>query len=54
MQSLSKYNRGIKYLLYAIDLFNKYAWFVPIKDKKGPNIVNAFKKKISKCKPNKI
>ena len=35
MQSLSKYNKGIKYLLCAIDLFSKYAWVVPIKDKKG-------------------
>ena len=34
MQSLSKYNKGIKYLLCAIDLFSKYAWFIPIKDKK--------------------
>ena len=44
MQSLSKYNEGIKYLLCAIDLFSKYAWVVPIKDKKGTSIVNAFKK----------
>ena len=34
MQSLSKYNKGIKYLLCAIDLFSKYAWVVPIKHKK--------------------
>ena len=54
MQSLSKYNRGIKYLLCAIDLFSKYAWVIPIKDKKGTSIVNAFKKIISKRKPNKI
>ena len=51
---MSKYNKGIKYLLYAIDLFSKYAWVVPIKDKKGTSIVNAFKKIISKSKPNKI
>ena len=54
MQSLSKYNKGIKYLLCAIDLFCKYAWVIPIKDKKGTSIVNAFKKTISKeRKPNK-
>ena len=35
MQSLSKYNKRIKYLLCAIDLLSKYAWVVPIKDKKG-------------------
>ena len=42
MQSLSKYNKGIKYLLCAIDLFCKYAWVVPIEDKKGTSIVKAF------------
>ena len=56
MQLLSKYNKGIKYLLHAIDLFSKYAWVVPIKDKKGTSIVNAFKKilKNSNRKPNKV
>ena len=54
MQSLSKYNKGIKYLLCAIDLFSKYAWVVPLKDKRGISIVNAFQKIISKRKPNKI
>ena len=55
MQSLSKYNKEIKYLLCANDLFSKYAQVVPIKDKKGTSIVNAFKKIISKGrKPNKM
>ena len=56
MQSLSKYNKRIKYLLCAIDLFSKYAWVIPIKDKKGTSIVNAFKKILndSNRKPNKI
>ena len=48
MQSLSKYKKGNKYLLCAIDLFSKYAWFIPIKDKKATGIVNAFKKITSK------
>ena len=48
MQSLSKHNKGIKYLLCAIDLLSKCAWVVPIKDKEGTSIVNAFKKIISK------
>ena len=47
MQSLSKFNKGIKYLWCAIDLFSKYAWVIPLKDKKGTSIVNAFKKIIS-------
>ena len=54
MQSLSKYNKGIKYLLCSIDLFSKYAWDVPLKDKEGISIVNAFQKIISKRKANKI
>ena len=55
MQSLSKYNKGIKYLLCAIDLFSKYAWVIPLKNKKGTSIVNAFQKIISvERKPNKI
>ena len=54
MQSLSKYNKGIKYLLCAIDIFSKYAWVALLKDKKGTSIVNAFQKIISEGrKPNK-
>ena len=56
MQSLSKYNKGIKYLLCAINLFSKYVWVVPIKDKKRTSIFNAFKKipNNSNRSPNKI
>ena len=55
MQSLRKYNKGIRYLLCAIDLFSKYAWVVTLKDKRRITIVNAFEKIISKGrKPNKI
>ena len=56
MQSLRKYNTGIKYLLCVIDLLGKYAWIIPIKDKKGISVVNAFKKILSDLnrKPNKM
>ena len=55
MHSLSKYNKGIKYLSCAINLFSKYAWVVPLKEKRRITIVNAFQKVISKGrKPNKI
>ena len=56
MQSLSRKNKGIKYLLCAIDLYSKYAFVISLKDKKGVSIVNAFDKTIkqSKRKPNKI
>ena len=55
MQSSRKYNKGTKYLLCAINLFSKYAWVIPLKDKKIC-IVNMFQKIISKGqrKPNKI
>ena len=55
MESLSKYNKGMKYLFSAIDLFSKYVWVVPLKDKRGITIVNAFPKIIlNGRKPNKI
>ena len=56
MQSLSRKNKGIKYLLCVIDLYSKYTFVIPLKDKKGISIVNAFDKiiKQSKRKPNKI
>ena len=55
-QSLSKKHKGIKYLLWAIDLFSKYGFVVSLEDKKGISIVNAFNKiiKQSNRKPNKI
>ena len=56
MQLLSKYNKGIRFLLCAIDVFSKYVWVVPLKDKKGVSIVKAFQSilKQSNRKPNKI
>ena len=47
MQSSSKYNKGIKYSMCGIDLFSKYVRVVPLKDKRGISIVNAFQKIIS-------
>ena len=56
MQIISKFNQGFKFLLCVIDIFSKYAWVVPLKDKKGISIVNAFQKILHKSgrKPNKI
>ena len=56
MQSLIKKNKSIKYLSCAIDLYSKYAFVIPLKDKKGISIVNGFNKiiKQSNRKPNKI
>ena len=56
MQLISKYNKGVRFLLCAVDIFSKYAWIVPLKDKKGVSIVAAFQSilKQSNRKPNKI
>ena len=56
MQLINKFNKGFRFLLCVIDIFSKYAWVVPLKDKKGISIVNAFQKilKESDRKPNKI
>ena len=56
MQLISKFDKGFRFLLCVIDIFSKYAWVVPLKDKKGISIVNAFQKilKESDRKPNKI
>ena len=56
MQLLNKYNKGIRFLLCVIDIFSKYAWVVPLKDKKRISIVKAFQiiLKQSSRKPNKI
>ena len=51
MQLISKFNKGINFLLCAFDIL----WVVPLKDKKGVTIINAFRKILddSKKKPNK-
>ena len=43
MQLLSKYNKGIRFLLCVINIFSKYAWVVPLKDKKGIILLKHFK-----------
>ena len=42
MASLSSKNKTVKYLLCVIDVFTKYAWVKPLKDKKGKTVINAF------------
>ena len=56
MQLISNFNKGFRFLLCVIDIFSKYAWVVPLKDKKGVSIVNAFQKILHKSgrNPNKI
>ena len=55
MQAYSKFNRGIKYLLTVIDVFSKYGWIVPLKDKTGKSVMNALKQIFASGRsPNKI
>ena len=58
MQLISKFNKGFRFLLCAIDIFSKYTRVVPLKDKKGISIVNALlmQKILDKSgrKPNEI
>ena len=42
MQLLSKCNKGIRFLLGVIDIFSKYTWIVPLKDKKWISIAKEF------------
>ena len=46
MQLISKFNTGFRLLLCVIDTFSKYAWVVPLKDKKGVSTVDTFEKNI--------
>ena len=56
MKLTSKFNKGIRFLLCVIDIYSKYAWVIPLKDKKGITNTNAFQKilKESNRRPNKI
>ena len=56
MEFISKFNKGFRFLLHAIDIYSKYALVVPLKDKKSITITIAFQKTLDKSnrKPNKI
>ena len=56
MQLISKFNERFRFLLCVIDIYTKYAWVIPLKDKKGITITDAFQKMLKKSnrKPNKI
>ena len=56
MQLTSKFNKKIRILLCVINIYSKYAWVIPLKDKKGITITNVFQKFLKKSnrKQNKI
>ena len=56
MQLISKFNKIFRFLSCAIDIYSKYAWIIPLKDKKEIAVTNAFQKILNESnrKPNKI
>ena len=56
MGSLASRDKNFKYLLCAIDVFTKYAWINPLKDKKGKTVLNVFIEILNEStrKPNKL
>ena len=54
MQAFSSFNKGFKYILTVIDVFSKYAWAIPIKDKTAASVTKAFEKIISDRIPKKL
>ena len=56
MKLISKYNKGVRFLLCVIDIYSKYAWVVTLKNKKGISVTDAFQKILDKTggsKPSK-
>ena len=54
MGKFSKWNKGIKYLLMVIDVFSKFGWIHPLKDKRGQTVADAFRSIFPKRKPKKL
>ena len=53
LQLLSKFDKGFRFLLCVIDIFSKYAWVIPLKDKKDISIVSTFQKTLNNSKRSK-
>ena len=54
MQAYSTYNDGVRYLLAVLDIFSKYGWLVPLKDKSGKSVAAAFRKILTERKPKLV
>ena len=54
MQAFTKFNRDVKYLLAVIDVFSKYGWLIPLKDKTGKYVASALKTIFKERKPEKM
>ena len=54
MQAFAKFNRDVKYLLAVIDVFSKYGWLIPLKDKTGRSVASVLKTIFDERKPEKM
>ena len=54
METFSKFNRSVKYLLAVIDVFSKYGWLIPLKDKTGKSVALALETILEERKPEKM
>ena len=54
MHQYSKQNKHFKYLLAVIDVFSKYGWLIPLKNKTGSTVSEEFKKLFKERKPKYI
>ena len=54
MKSFSKFNQGVKYLLTIIDVFSKFGWIEPLKNKTGAEVARALKRVFTERKPEKL
>ena len=54
MQAFSKDNKGIKYLLNVIDIFSKFVWIIPLKQKTGQEVANAFSRILKERRSSKM
>ena len=52
MRNLASYNGGYSYILTCIDVFSRYAFAVPVKDKRGASVSAAFEKIFAERVPN--
>ena len=51
MQAYAAYNDGVRYLMAVIEIFSKYGWLVPLKEKSGKSVATAFRKILTERKP---
>ena len=54
MRAFSKDNEGVTFLLLVIDIFSKYGWVIPLKNKEGKTVAEALKTIFKERKPEKL